>query len=216
METRDVVNPADASAPAGSRTEAAAPLADPALWNPLRSRMNVVIEPFSSAEDPPVEGTDFSVTIEVARKLQQKLTALGLEVFPKTSGADGMHLWLPLEREYTYEQTRTFAEIVARIVAAENPKLVTMERVVAKRPKGKVLIDSVQNAFGRPLASPWSLRAKPKAPLSAPLWPEELKRGLTPEIHALSTLLVFASMVATVTVMLLQQGDSKFQTPTAR
>jgi len=58
---------------------------------------------------------------------------------------------------------------------------VTMERVVAKRPKGKVLIDSAQNAFGRPLASPWSLRAKPKAPLSAPLWREELKRGLTPE-----------------------------------
>ncbi|MGH9791387.1 MAG: hypothetical protein ACRD5W_09275, partial [Candidatus Acidiferrales bacterium] len=102
--------------------------------------------------------------------------------------ADGLHLWLPLEREYNYEQTRTFSEIVARLVAAENPKLVTMERVVAKRPKGKVLIDSVQNAFGRPLASPWSLRAKPKAPLSAPLWPRELKRGLKPERFTLKTI----------------------------
>lgn len=150
--------------------------------NPWPSRRDDLEHPdYLFFDLDPVEGTEFSVTVEVARKLHQKLTALGLEVFPKTSGADGMHLWLPLEREYTYEQTRTFAEIVARLVAAENPKLVTMERVVSKRPKGKVLIDSVQNAFGRPLASPWSLRAKPKAPLSAPLWPEELKRGLTPE-----------------------------------
>ncbi len=150
--------------------------------NPWPSRRDDLEHPdYLFFDLDPVEGTDFSVTVEVARKLQQKLGALGLEVFPKTSGADGMHLWLPLEREYTYEQTRTFAEIMARLVAAENPKLVTMERVVSKRPKGKVLIDSVQNAFGRPLASPWSLRAKPKAPLSAPLWPEELKRGLKPE-----------------------------------
>lgn len=137
----------------------------------------------------PTEDTEYDVTVEVGRKLMEKLDALGLEAFPKTSGADGLHLWLPLERAYNYEQTRTFSEIVARLVAAENPKLVTMERVVAKRPKGKVLIDSVQNAFGRPLASPWSVRAKPKAPLSAPLWAKELKRGLKPEQFTLKTIL---------------------------
>jgi len=150
--------------------------------NPWPSRRDDLERPdYLFFDLDPVDGTDYSVTVEVARKLLQKLDALGLEVFAKTSGADGLHLWLPLEREYTYESTRTFAEIVARLVAAENPKLVTMERVVAKRPKGKVLIDSAQNAFGRPLASPWSLRAKPKAPLSAPLWLKELKRGLKPE-----------------------------------
>ncbi|MGH9814454.1 MAG: DNA ligase D [Candidatus Acidiferrales bacterium] len=159
--------------------------------NPWPSRRDDLERPdYLFFDLDPTEGTDYAVTVDVGRKLMEKLDALGLEAFPKTSGADGLHLWLPLEREYNYEQTRTFSEIVARLVAAENPKLVTMERVVAKRPRGKVLIDSVQNAFGRPLASPWSVRAKPKAPLSVPLWPKELKRGLKPERFTLKTIFV--------------------------
>jgi bifunctional non-homologous end joining protein LigD len=129
----------------------------------------------------PTDGTDYNIVVEVARALCDRLDDLGLAVFPKTSGASGLHIYLPLERRYTYEQARTFAEIVARLVGSENQKLVTMERAVSKRPKNKVLIDFVQNAFGRPLAAPWAVRAQPHAPISMPLERAELRRGLAPE-----------------------------------
>lgn len=78
METLDVVNPADASAPAKSRTEAAAPLIDPALWNPLRARMDVVIEPYSSGEEPPAEGTDLHSALTKVLESQEHLSAVVL------------------------------------------------------------------------------------------------------------------------------------------
>lgn len=78
METQDVVNPADAAAPAKSRTEAVVPLIDPALWNPLRERMDVVIEPFSSSEDPPVEGTDLAGAMQRLLEQQPRLAAVVL------------------------------------------------------------------------------------------------------------------------------------------
>src|SRR5256884_8093691 len=73
--------------------------------------------------------------------------------FQKTSGATGFHIFIPVEPVYTYEQLRTFGEIIARTVTAQHPNLVTNERSVAKRPAGRVLIDVQQNAMGRPLAA---------------------------------------------------------------
>jgi bifunctional non-homologous end joining protein LigD len=129
----------------------------------------------------PSEGTDFSVVVEIAKALYEKLEDLKVKVFLKTSGASGMHLYLPVEPVYTYEQLRTFAEIVARIVTAEHPNLVTNERAVAKRPASRVLIDVHQNAQGRPLAAPYVVRAFPRAPVSTPLLPTELRTNLKPE-----------------------------------
>jgi len=128
----------------------------------------------------PSEGTEFSVCITIARALFEKAKELGLHVFLKTSGATGIHIYVPVEPVYTYEQLRTFAEIVARIVTNEHPNLITNERMVARRPAGRVLIDVQQNALGRPLAAPYVVRAFPKAPISAPLSPSELRAGLRP------------------------------------
>ena len=129
----------------------------------------------------PSEGTEFSIVVKVARALLEKLESLELEYFLKTSGATGIHIYIPVEHGYTYEQVRTFAEIVARLVSTENPSLVTNERTVSRRAAGRVLIDVAQNAFGRPLAAPYSVRAFPKAPVSAPLLPRELRAALKPE-----------------------------------
>ena len=137
----------------------------------------------------PSEGTDFSVAVKIARALHEKLENLGLESFLKTSGATGIHIYIPVERGYTYEQVRTFAEIVARTVATEHPILVTNERSVARRPVGRVLIDVQQNAFGRPLAAPYCVRAFPKAPVSAPLLPRELRTALRPANLNMKTIL---------------------------
>jgi bifunctional non-homologous end joining protein LigD len=137
----------------------------------------------------PSDGTDFSVVVTIAQALHKKLEELKLASFLKTSGATGFHLYIPVEPVYNYEQLRTFAEIVARTVAKEHPNLVTNERIVARRPAGRVLIDVAQNAHGRPLAAPYAVRAFPHAPVSAPILPRELRTSLRPETLNIKTIL---------------------------
>ena len=129
----------------------------------------------------PAEGTEFSNVLIIARALYEKLTRVGLKIFMKTSGATGFHLYLPVERVYSFEQLRMFGEIFAQLVTAEHPDLVTQERMVAKRRPGRVLIDVTQNSQGRPLAAPYTVRAFPKAPVSAPVDIKELRPTLKPE-----------------------------------
>jgi bifunctional non-homologous end joining protein LigD len=129
----------------------------------------------------PSDGTEFSVVVTIAQALHKALEELHVAHFLKTSGATGFHIYVPVEPVYTYEQLRTFAEIIARNVTAEHANLVTSERIVAKRPAGRVLIDVQQNAHGRPLAAAYSVRAFPKAPVSTPVLPRELKTSLRPE-----------------------------------
>jgi bifunctional non-homologous end joining protein LigD len=140
----------------------------------------------------PSDGTEFSVVVTIARALHEKLEELQLASFLKTSGATGFHIYIPVEPIYTYEQLRTFGEIIARTVTAEHPNLVTSERIVAKRPAGRVLIDVQQNAHGRPLAAAYSVRAFPQAPVSCPLLARELRTGLRPE--TLNIKMVFARL----------------------
>ena len=150
--------------------------------NPWSSRLDNLEHPdYFFFDLDPSDGTEFSVVVTIAKALHEKLEALKLKSFLKTSGATGFHIFIPVEPVYTYEQLRTFAEIVARGVAAEHSNLVTSERTVAKRPSGRVLIDVAQNAQGRPLAAAYSVRAFPKAPVSTPVLPRELRAGLKPE-----------------------------------
>jgi bifunctional non-homologous end joining protein LigD len=136
----------------------------------------------------PSDGTEFSVVVTIAQALHKALEELQVAHFLKTSGATGFHIYVPVEPVYTYEQLRTFAEIIARNVTAEHANLVTSERIVAKRPAGRVLIDVQQNAHGRPLAAAYSVRAFPKAPVSAPVLPRELKTSLRPETLNMKTM----------------------------
>jgi bifunctional non-homologous end joining protein LigD len=161
--------------------------------NPWSSRYEDLDHPdYFFFDLDPSEGTEFSVAVTIAGALHEKLQELRLASFLKTSGATGIHIYIPVEPVYTYEQLRTFAEIVARTVTSEHPHLVTNERSVAKRPRGRILIDVQQNAHGRPLAAPYSVRAFPKAPVSAPIRPQELRRNLRPETLNIKT--VFARL----------------------
>jgi bifunctional non-homologous end joining protein LigD len=145
----------------------------------------------------PSDGTEFSVVVTIAEALHKALEELQVAHFLKTSGATGFHIYVPVEPVYSYEQLRTFAEIVARTVTAEHPNLVTSERTVARRPPGRVLIDVQQNAHGRPLAAAYSVRAFPKAPISTPVLPRELRTGLRPE----------ALNIKTISARLKEKGD---------
>ncbi len=124
----------------------------------------------------PSEGSGFAECVEVARRIKELLDTLGLEGFPKTSGADGIHVLVPVTRRHTYADTRHFAEIVAGTLARLHPKLVTTEWSKAKR-RG-VLVDANQNGEGKTIASVYSVRPHPGAPVSTPLHWDEVKEGL--------------------------------------
>jgi bifunctional non-homologous end joining protein LigD len=122
----------------------------------------------------------FDLIVEAAILVRNKLDALGLEAYPKTTGGDGMHLYIPIEPVYSYDQARTFAEIIARIVATERPELFTTPRAVSKRQKGKVYFDYLQIGKGKTISAPYVLRAHPGAPVATPLDWNEVKPGLDP------------------------------------
>ena len=126
--------------------------------------------------DPPDGG--FALAIRVAHLIREELEQLELESYVKTSGADGIHVLVPLARRATYEQTYAFAERVARRLEDQHPGLVTTEWLKSKR-EG-VLVDHRQNARGKTIASVYSVRPKPGAPVSTPLRWNELTEDVTP------------------------------------
>jgi bifunctional non-homologous end joining protein LigD len=126
-------------------------------------------------------------TIEVALILKELLDALELLSFPKTSGGKGFHVLVPLDRRSTYTESRQFAEIVAGAIARAHPKLATTEWSKARR-RG-VLIDSNQNGEGKTIASAYSVRPKPNAPVSTPLRWGEVDDKLNPSIYTMQVVL---------------------------
>jgi bifunctional non-homologous end joining protein LigD len=126
----------------------------------------------------PSPDVGFEETIQVALHVKEALDALGLVSFAKTSSAEGMHVLVPVERRHTYDDTRRFSEIVAGAIARSYPKLATTQWSKAKR-RG-VLIDANQNGEGKTIASAYSVRPRPGAPVSTPLRWDEVKPGLDP------------------------------------
>ena len=126
----------------------------------------------------PSPDVGFRETVQVALLVREALDAIGLESFVKTSGADGIHVLVPIERRHTYEDTRRFAEIVAGALATTHRGLVTTEWAKAKR-RG-VLIDANQNGEGKTIASVYSVRPKAGAPVSTPLRWDEVDESLDP------------------------------------
>jgi bifunctional non-homologous end joining protein LigD len=124
--------------------------------------------------DPPDD--DFAASVRVALLIRDALAELDLEGFPKTSGAGGMHVLVPIARRYGYDDTYEFAERLSRLLEDRHPDLMTTEWLKKKR-RG-VLVDHRQNAWGKTIASVYSVRPKPGAPVSTPLRWEELDDGL--------------------------------------
>ncbi len=135
----------------------------------------------------PSPDVGFSETVEVALLVKAMLDGIGLRSFAKTSGADGMHVLVPIERRSTYEDTRGFAEIVARALVSTHRDLVTTEWTRAKR-RG-VLIDANQNGEGKTIASVYSVRPKEGAPVSTPLRWDEVTPSLDPSAFTMDAVL---------------------------
>ena len=126
----------------------------------------------------PVPGASFQNVLETALKVRDALASLGMASYPKTTGSKGIHVYVPIVRGPTQKQVWTIAKEIAQVLAAANPELITAIYKVAKRPKGRVLVDYNQNAWGRTLASIYSVRPTPKACVSTPVSWKEVEQGV--------------------------------------
>jgi bifunctional non-homologous end joining protein LigD len=142
--------------------------------------------PAGGERDPPYSRAGFEAAREAALLLRDVLATLGLVAFVKTSGKTGLHVFVPVARRYTYEQTHAFARTVAEYLQALHPDRLTTAWPVERR-VGKVFVDYNQNRLGATLASAYSLRATPAATVSFPLTWRELERGTDPLEYTLAT-----------------------------
>jgi bifunctional non-homologous end joining protein LigD len=137
--------------------------------------------------DPPDEEDGFAQAIEVAHLIGGLLDEVGLPGYVKTSGADGIHVLAPIQRRASFEDTYTFAEAASRLLEARHPGLVTTEWL--KRKRVGVLVDHRQNGWGKTIASVYSVRPKPGAPVSTPLRWDELAPGVRPQQFTMEVVL---------------------------
>jgi len=126
----------------------------------------------------PVPGASFETVLETALRVREALESLKMPSYPKTTGSKGIHVYVPIVRGPTQKQVWTIAKEIAHVLAAANPKLITAIYKVANRPKGRVLVDYNQNAWGRTLASIYSVRPTPKASVSTPVTWKEIEKGI--------------------------------------
>jgi bifunctional non-homologous end joining protein LigD len=133
------------------------------------------------------KGAPFAHVIRVAKALQEILEELGLPGYPKTSGASGLHILMPLGRRYTHEECKTFARLLATLGQQAEPEISTLARPLHAR-AGKVYIDWGQNGHGVTIVAPYSLRPVPGASASCPLRWSEVNGKLDPARFTLRTL----------------------------
>jgi len=126
----------------------------------------------------PGEGAAFAQVVETALVLHEALTALKMPDLVKTTGSRGLHVYVPIVRGPTQKQVWGFAKALAFELARARPDVMTAEYRVAKRPRGRVLVDYNQNAWGRTLASIYSVRPRPTASVSTPVTWREVKQGI--------------------------------------
>jgi bifunctional non-homologous end joining protein LigD len=157
--------------------------------NPWMSRVQSLDYPDYLVFDlDPVEAP-FATVQQVAVILKSILDELGLRGYPKTSGASGIHIHLPvLENTFTYEDVRVFAGAIASIIVQRLPEYATIERVVRRRKPHEVYVDYLQNIRGKTVASVYSPRPRPGAPVSTPLKWEEFKRPIDPNAFTIKTI----------------------------
>ncbi|MDM7913713.1 MAG: non-homologous end-joining DNA ligase [Candidatus Eisenbacteria bacterium] len=126
----------------------------------------------------PVPPAGFDRVREAALLVRRGLEGLGMPCYAKTTGSKGIHVYVPIVRGPTQKQVWGFAKLFAQAIAQQRPDVVTAEYRIAKRPPGRVLVDYNQNAWGRTLASVYSVRARPTPSVSMPVTWSRIERGV--------------------------------------
>ncbi len=134
------------------------------------------LDPVKTGQDGP---TPFTAVLQAGLAVRAALDALAMPSLVKTSGSNGLHVYIPIVRGPAQKDVWRFAKAFAFAVAAQHPDILTAEYKIAKRPAGRVLVDYNQNAWGRTLASIYSVRPTPQATVSTPLHWKEVEAGVT-------------------------------------
>ncbi len=128
----------------------------------------------------PSEKNTFDQVVEAAQVIHSILDKAGADSYCKTSGATGLHIYVPAGKKYTYEQVKDFAQLVCMLAQQQLPGFTTLERNLQKRGNEMIYLDYLQNRRGQTITAPYSLRPRPGAPVSTPLQWREVKPGLDP------------------------------------
>ena len=152
------------------------------------SRVDNLDRPDYVVFDLDPKGAPFSNVLKVALSMKETLDRLKVTAFAKTSGSSGMHIFIPIKRQYTFPQVLDWAERVSNLVAGNIPRIATTERRLARRAKGQIYLDAQQNARGKSIAAPYTVRPRPKATVSAPVTWEEVEEGFVLEDFTIETM----------------------------
>jgi bifunctional non-homologous end joining protein LigD len=157
--------------------------------NPWLSRLPHPERPdFAVFDLDPQDGIPFSEVCSLALYVKEVLDGLGLSAWAKTSGSRGIHVYVPLKPRYGFDQSLAFAEMIGAYVAKLKPDAFTVERSIKARPQGRIYLDCMQNSRGKSVASVYSVREKPGAPVSAALEWGELKKKFSLEDFNIETM----------------------------
>ena len=148
--------------------------------NPCNSKIKSAERPDYLILDLDPGNIDFRYVIKTALKIKELCDKISINSYCKTSGASGLHVFIPLNGKYDYDKTRSFAKLLAEVVNSELPDITSTERSVKKR-KNKVYIDYLQNSKGQTIAAPYCVRPRKGATVSTPLKWEEVNKDLSPE-----------------------------------
>jgi len=158
--------------------------------NPWHSTIRYLDKPdYLIIDIDPSKKNTFEQVIEAANVVKQVLDKAGAASFCKTSGATGLHVYVPVAKKYTYEQVKDFALIICTLANEELKDTTTLERNLQKRGNKKIYMDYLQNRKGQTIASVYSLRPKEGATVSTPLLWKEVKKGLSPQQFTIHNIL---------------------------
>lgn len=155
--------------------------------NPWNSRAANLEKPDWLVIDLDPEGVPFDAVIDVALVVKDVCDAWHIPTYPKTSGKTGLHVFVPLGAQYSYEQCKNLAHLLAMAVNARRPDITSLERMPEKR-KHRIYLDYLQNREGQTLAAPYTVRPTKDATISTPLHWDEVKRGLQPADFTIRTI----------------------------
>jgi bifunctional non-homologous end joining protein LigD len=151
------------------------------------------------------EDIGFESVIESALAVKEVLDEAGALGYIRTSGATGMHIYIPLKAKYNYDIAKEFARLIAQLANEKVPAITSLERMPVKR-KRKVYLDFLQNRTGQTLAAPYSVRPRPGATVSAPLSWKEVKPGLDPRNFTMKNMLKRVEKIGEIFTPVLKKG----------
>jgi bifunctional non-homologous end joining protein LigD len=178
--------------------------------HPWHSRAKSVKYPdYGIVDLDPQEGVDFDTVLEVAAAVKYVLDSLGLTGFPKTSGATGLQIYVPLKPRYTYSQVRDIIGFICKLIQERVPSITTMERMVAKRAAATVYLDYLQNLWGKTINAPYTVRPVAGACVSTPLtWEEVLSGHISPGDFTIKNIMARLEKVGDLFAPVLTEGQT--------